>query len=421
MPSTDPHSPIIGDGPAYDAVIVGGSLAGCATAIQLGRAGLRVAVVEKQPDPKAFKRMCSHFIQASGVPALERLGLMEPIEAAGALRPRMHAWSKWGWVAAPPERAARGVNLRRSALDPLVRSTAAETPGVELMLGWSVEELLREGDTFTGVRARNREGEERELRARLTVGADGRDSKIAELSEVPVKTYPHNRIAYGGYFEGPAPKYSPDASIWFLDPHWAAAFPTDDNLTFYAAMPTKERLPEFKQDPEAALVQFLADIPEAPPIRESRVIDSEPVIGKIDMTNRMRKPVAPGLALIGDAALATDPLFGVGCGWAFQSAEWLSDSVRPALQGGESLEQGLERYRRRHRRELGGHAFFIHDYANGRKLNPAERFMYAAASRDPRSAELIDAFGTRQIRPQEFMPRMLPRAIAVNARHALTR
>ncbi|HWN73579.1 MAG TPA: NAD(P)/FAD-dependent oxidoreductase [Solirubrobacterales bacterium] len=419
MPTTDSPSPIIGDAPAYDAVVVGGSLAGCAAAIQLGRAGLRVAVVEKQPDPQAFKRMCSHFIQASGVPALERLDLLEPMEAAGALRPRVHAWTRWGWIEAPPERAGRGVNLRREVLDPMVRSIAAETPGVEMLLGWSAERMLRDGSTFAGVAVRNREGEERELRARLTVGADGRDSKIAELSEVPVKTYPHNRFAYGGYFEGPPPKHSPDASVWFMDPQWGAAFPTDSNLTFYAAMPTKDRLPEFKKDPEGAVVRFLADVPEPPPIRDSRVI--EPVVGKIDMTNRMRKPVAPGLALIGDAALATDPLFGVGCGWAFQSAEWLSDSVLPALQGGESLEQGLERYKRRHARELRGHAFFIHDYANGRRLNPAERLMFSAAARDPKSAEIFDRFGTRQIRPQEMMPRALPRAIAVNARHALAR
>jgi 2-polyprenyl-6-methoxyphenol hydroxylase-like FAD-dependent oxidoreductase len=419
MPSTDPHSPIIGDDAAYDAVIVGGSLAGCATAIQLGRAGLRVAVVEKQPDPGAYKRMCSHFIQASGVPAIERLGLLEPIEAAGGQRPRVRMWTRWGWIEAPPERAARGLNLRREVLDLLVRETAAATPGVEMLLGWSVERLLRRNGDFAGVGARNREGEERELRARLTVGADGRDSRVAELSEVPVKTYPHNRFAYGGYFEGGAPANAPDATVWFLDPQWCAAFPTDNDLTFYAAMPTKDRLAEFKAEPEAALVRFLSDVPEAPPIRAGRAI--EPVIGKIDMTNRMRKPVAPGLALIGDAALATDPLFGVGCGWAFQSAEWLAESLRPALQGDESMEQGLERYRRRHRRELGGHAFFIHDYATGRKLNPAERMMFSAAARDPKMATRFDAFGTRQVRPQQAMPGMMARAVAVNARHALAR
>jgi 2-polyprenyl-6-methoxyphenol hydroxylase-like FAD-dependent oxidoreductase len=403
----------------YDAVVVGASLAGCAAAIQLGRAGARVAVVEKQPDPQAYKRVCSHFIQASGIPALERLGLLEPMEAAGARRPQVHMWTKWGWIEAPSERAGRGVNLRREILDPMVRSTAAETPGVEMMLGWSAERLLREEGAFAGVAVRNPQGEERTIRARLTVGADGRDSRVAELSGVPVKTYPHNRVAYGGYFEGGAPPHSPDATAWFMDPQWGAGFPTDNDLTFYAAMPTKDRLPEFKRDPGRALVTFLADMPEGPPIREGRLVG--PVMGKIEMTNRMRRPTAPGLALIGDAALATDPLFGVGCGWAFQSAEWLSDSVGPALQGAEPLEKGLQRYRRRHAKELRGHAFFIHDYSTGRRFNPAERMAWSAAARDPKAATLLDAYGTRQIGPAQMVPRMLPRALAVNARHALAR
>ena len=410
MPSTDP---------TYDAVIVGASIAGCATAIQLGRSGLRVAVVEKQPDPQAYKRICSHFIQASGVPAIERLGLLEPIEAAGATRPRVHAWTRWGWVEAPPEQASRGINLRREVLDPMVRSAAAEAPGVELMLGWSAERLLRESGSFAGVAVRNPAGEERELRARLTVGADGRDSRIAELSEVPVKTSPNARFAYGGYFEGAAPANSPDATAWFLDPQWAAAFPTDENLTFYAAMPTKERLPEFKQDPAGALIKFLADVPEAPPIREGRLVDS--VMGKVDMTNRVRRPTAPGLALVGDAALAADPLFGVGCGWAFQSAGWLSDAVLPSLTGKEPLQKGLDRYRRRHAKELRGHIFFMHDYSKGRRFNPAERMMFAAAARDSRSATILDSYATRQIGPAQMLPRMVPRAIAVNTRHALAR
>lgn len=419
MPSTGSHSPIVGGDAAYDAVIVGGSLAGCATAIGLGRAGLRVALVEKQPDPQAFKRVCSHFIQASGVPAIERLGLLEPIEAAGGLRPQLNVWSRWGWIEPPKDPAARGINLRREVLDPMIRRVAAETPGVETMLGWSAERMLRKEGAFAGVAVRNREGEEREVRGRLTVGADGRESSIAELAEVPVKTFPHGRIAYGGYFDGGAPRHSPDAAIWFLDPHWGAAFPTDGGLTFYAAMPTKARLHEFKADPQGALVRFLADMPDGPPIHEGKMVG--PVLGKIDMTNRKRQVTAPGLALIGDAALATDPLFGVGCGWAFQSAEWLTDSIRPALAGETTLEEGLQRYRRRHARELGGHAFLIHDYATGRKFSAIERLMISAAARDPRTAARFEAVGSRRLRPQQALPRILPRAIAVNARHALAR
>jgi len=419
MPSTDPHSPIFSDGPAYDAVIVGASLAGCATAIGLGRAGLKVALVEKQPDPAAYKRTCSHFIQASGVPAIERLGLLEPIEAVGAARPRVHSWTRWGWITPPPDGGSRGINLRREVLDPLVRTTAAETPGVEMLLGWAAERLLREEGSFAGVAVRNPKGEERELRGRLTIGADGRDSRIAEWAEAPVKTYPNARFAYGGYFEDANPEQAPDAVVWFMDPQWAAAFPTDEGLTFYAAMPTKERLPDFKRDPQGALVDYLSLVPDPPPIRDGRSVGT--VFGKIDMTSRLRRPTAPGLALIGDAALAADPLFGVGCGWAFQSAEWLRESVEPALQGSEPLEDGLARYRRRHARELNAHSFFLHDYSTGRRFNPAERLLFSAATRDAKTADVLERFATRQIRPQEMLPRAVPRALAVNARHALAR
>jgi menaquinone-9 beta-reductase len=401
----------------YDAVIVGASLAGCATAIALGRAGASVALVEKRPDPAAFKRMCSHFIQASAVPALERLELLEPIMEVGGVRSKMRAWTQWGWIEAPDDEAREAVNLRRELLDPLIRETAAATRGVELMLGRSAERLIRDGEAVRGVVVSDTEGAETRLTAQLVVGADGRESRIAELAAVKTKTSPHGRFAYGAYFEGPPATADGTSTIWMLDPHWAAAFPTDSGLVFYAAMPTKERLPEFRKDPEGALISFVGDVPEAPPIRVSRKVSS--VLGKIEMPNKVRVPVAPGLALVGDAAMAVDPLFGVGCGWAFQSADWLAKSVVPALRGEEELKVGLGRYRRRHRRGLRGHASLINDYASGRRMNPGERLIFAAAARDQELAANFDAFGTRSIGPARFFASTMPRAVAVNARHAL--
>jgi flavin-dependent dehydrogenase len=417
MPDNDRAAALGSDSTDFDAVIVGASLAGCATAILLGRQGARVALVEKQPDPAAFKHVCSHFIQASAVPTIERLGLLEPIVAAGGVRSQVRAWTRWGWIEAPERQAGRSLNLRRELLDPLVREAAASTPGVELMLGRSAERLLSGDGTVRGVAVKDRAGEETELRAPLTVGADGRDSRIAELSGVRTRILPHNRLAYGAYFADALPPGAPGSSIWMLDPDWAAAFPTDRGLTFYAVMATKDRLPEFKRDPGEALVDFLAALPEAPPIRGGRLVGQ--VLGKVEMPNRMRTPTAPGLALVGDAALATDPLFGVGCGWALQSGEWLADSVAPSLRGVEPLADGLERYRRRHRRELRGHAFLIHDYATGRRLQPGERMLFAAAARDRRVAARFDELGTRRAKPGRTLARAMPRAIAVNARHAI--
>jgi len=121
----------------------------------------------------------------------------------------------------------------------------------------------------------------------------------------------------------------------------------------------------------------------------------------------------------GDAWLATDPLFGVGCGWAFQSAEWLADSVGPALRGAEPLERGLKRYRRRHRRGLRLHAAQIHDYADGRRFTFPERLVMEAAASDPEIATRFDAFATRQVTPVRALATIVPRALAFNARRVL--
>lgn len=405
----------------YDAVVVGASLAGCTSAIMLGRAGARVALVEQRPDVNAFKRICSHYIQGSAVGTLERVGLLEPMLDAGGVRSRGHLWTRYGWIDPQPDsRVPAGVNLRREVLDPLIRRMAGETPGVQTTLGRTVTELVLEDGKVSGVQARTADGQTLTMRAPLVVGADGRDSRVAKLAGVRTKTVAHGRFVYAGYFEGPAPAHAPDASLWFLDPHMAAVFPTDQGMALYAAMPTKDKLGEFRSDPAKALVDFVAAVPDAPPIRASRLV--EPVLGKLDMTNVAHAVTAPGLALVGDAALAIDPLWGVGCGWAFQSAEWLADSVAPALadgsaRSGAGLERGLKRYRRRHALGLRGHAAMIYDYAGGRKFNAGERMLFAAAARDKRLARTFEAFGTRSIGPARMFASTLPRALLVNARH----
>jgi menaquinone-9 beta-reductase len=404
-------------GEDYDAVVVGASLAGCASAIMLAREGARVALVEQRPDPDAYKKICSHYIQASAVASLERLGLLEPMMGAGAVRSRVRLHTPWGIIEPSEESSVpSGVNLRRSVLDPLIREMAAQTPGVELILGHSVQELLRDGGVVCGALARNTSGQELRLRSTLLVGADGRGSRVAKLAGVPSKSVRHGRAAYGGYFEGPPPEGSPHASFWLLDPDMAAAFPTDNGLTFYAAMPVKEHADAFREDPGKALVEMLDRLPGGPPIRASRLI--QPPQGKLDMTNVANAPAAPGLALVGDAALAIDPLWGVGCGWALQSAGWLADSVSPALQGSEPLPAALKRYRRAHSRALRGHAMMIYDYAGGRKFNAPERFLFSTAVHDERTAEVMEAFGTRSIGPMQMLARGVPLATMARVRRS---
>ena len=143
-------------------------------------------------------------------------------------------------------------------------------------------------------------------------------------------------------------------------------------------------------------------------------------MGVVEYPNLVRHVFKPGLALIGDAALCLDPLWGIGCGWAFQSAEWLVDAVGTSWRNPDELDRSLASYGRRHRRELAGHEFLISDYSTGRGFNLIERLMFSAAARDPACADHFVAFGSRCIGVTAFLsPSAVARAIWVNATHAM--
>jgi flavin-dependent dehydrogenase len=241
------------------------------------------------------------------------------------------------------------------------------------------------------------------------VAADGRDSTLARLARVPARIRPHNRFAYFAYWQGVrSPK--DQARLWLLDPDAAAVFPNEDGLTVIATVFHKRRLAEFRADPEAAYKQMLDRLPDGPDLAAAE--RASKLIGKLEMPNAMRPAARPGIAFVGDAALATDPLFGVGCGWAFQSAEWLVQETRSALLDKGDLDRALDRYRRAFRRRLGPHHMQIADYSTGRPLRRNERMAFRAAARDPVVAAAVEEVVTRRRGAGRLLdPRLLQRVL----------
>jgi 2-polyprenyl-6-methoxyphenol hydroxylase-like FAD-dependent oxidoreductase len=405
----------------YDVAIVGASIAGCAAAALYGRRGARVALVERNADPIAHKSVCTTFIQASATPVLERLGVVPSLDAAGAVRNEIEIWTRWGWIRPKLDDgysgARYGYNVRRETLDPMLRALAVATPGVELIAGASPSALSSDGRRFTGMVVRDRAGDERELRTGLVVGADGRGSRVARLAGIAARTRPHGRIAYFAHYRDVGLPSGMRSQMWVLEPDIAYVFPHDDGVTILAAVPVRDKLPAFRADPQGSLERAFDGLPHEPSLTGARLVSK--VIGKLDMTNTSRPAAAPGIAFIGDAAMASDPLWGVGCGFALQSAEWLVDCTADAVgAGGEQLDAALARYRRKHRRALAGHHFVMNDYAGGRPLNLIERTMFAAAARDDDMARHFYDNGSRQIGPLQFLsPPAVARAVWVNARH----
>ncbi len=156
--------------PEYDVAIVGASIAGCTAAIFFARNGARVALIERDPDPAAFKKICTHLIQPSATPTIERLGLADAIEAAGGVRNEIEAFTRWGWIVPPPTRnttrPAYGYNIRRETLDPMVRKRAIATPGVDFIPGFTARELLVSKNRISGVLIHGAHGLQKEIEAR---------------------------------------------------------------------------------------------------------------------------------------------------------------------------------------------------------------------------------------------------------------
>ncbi len=250
----------------YDAVVVGASAAGCTAATLYARQGLKVALVDRESSPDYYKKICNHFIQPFAVHTFKRLGIVDALEAAGALRNGdIRVYTRWGLIHATPDSRSthqpHGYNIRRLKLDPMLRAMAAGTAGVDFMPGLTARQLLAHNGRFSGVVLDNKQGQTQEIRARVVVGADGRNSRIAAASGVRTNVKPNNRFCYYAYYVN----FSfPSQMIWFNEPNWIYAFPNDDGVTVLCSYIHKRHLPDFKRDLKTSFRGLYQGLPNGP-------------------------------------------------------------------------------------------------------------------------------------------------------------
>jgi flavin-dependent dehydrogenase len=391
----------------FDVAVVGASVAGCTTARLFAQTGASVALIERRHDPAAFKVVCTHAILPPATTTIERLGLAPLLVERGALRTQAEFWTPFGGWFGLPDDVPDGWGVTRRTLDPMLRDLAVNTPGVESFPGWTATRVLANHTRPAGVEIEHRSRRTQVIRARLLVGADGRNSTVARLTGVPGRVRPHNRFFYFAYWRGVTPATTSNR-LWLFDPDCAAQFPNEDDLTVLVASYHRSRLAEVRADPEGSYMRHLASLPDGPDLSDAERVSR--LIGKLEVPNVIRPAAKPGIAFVGDAALATDPLFGVGLTFAFQSAEWLVDETSGALGGGHELDDALRRYRRKFAWRLGPHHLQIADYATGRKTRRLERLAFRKAPTDPQLTVAMSEVLTRECSPLRlFDPRVTAR------------
>ncbi len=312
----------------YDVGIVGASVSGCVTATLLARQGARVLLVDRIASEQSYKTACTHFIQAGALPAIERIGLKEELDRAGAVPTTIDAWTPWGWVQPRPGPSTgippHGYNIRRQTLDPLLRRLAAQTPGVEVALGWKLERLGSENGALDTLHLRHRDGRTRQARVRLVIGADGRDSAVAKQARVPCWRAPNNRVAYFAQYAD-LPLEGGSCRMWFLNPDGAAAFATDGGITVLSAMLARDHAALLAADLEQRFDRFFARLPWAPSVNQATRVSK--VIGRRDMTTITRPPAWAGSR--SSAMLPPPPIHSRASAWAGRSSRPRSWSKAP--------------------------------------------------------------------------------------------
>jgi flavin-dependent dehydrogenase len=326
----------------YDAIIVGARCAGSPTAMLLARKGHRVLVLDRDTFPSDI--MSTHFIQPNGVQALERWGLLDALVASGC--PRLDGiTARIGDLVAPKPPGPPPVAYcpRRTVLDKILVDAAREA-GAEVREGVSVQELLRDGERVTGVRARSRDGATFTEEARVVIGADGMHSMVARAVDAPeYNTHEAMNCGYYSYWSGieiDGAHLCLNGKTGFL------AFPTNDDMVCVALMRPLSDFHEFRTDIDGHFKRYAS---EALPEIGSQLAGAkreEKYIGTADTRNYFRKPYGPGWALVGDAGYHRDPVTGLGIADAFRDAELLANALDEGFSGRAPLEESLASYER---------------------------------------------------------------------------
>src|SRR5215207_6884939 len=328
-------------------VIAGCGPAGAMLGLLLARAGVAVTVLEKHGD--FLRDFRGDTIHPSTIEILDELGLAErflalPHSEVSSLTARTPAGvdidfsfrrlkTRFPFIAFVPQ---------WDFLD-FITDEAGRYPGFRLQMNAEVVDLIQEHGVVRGLTYRDARGEHA-VRARLTVGADGRGSRTREAAGLRViATSPPMDVLWfrlsrrRGEPETIAMRSGPGKAAILIDRHeyWQIGYiiPKWDADKLHAA-----GLPAFRR----TLAELIPDVAD----RVDEIQEWEQVKLLTVRSDRLARWYTRGYLAIGDAAHAMSPVAGVGINLAIQDAVVAANVLWEPLRRGRISTRDLAKVQR---------------------------------------------------------------------------
>ena len=309
----------------YQAVVVGAGLVGAATALALGRKGLRVALVERtppvQPDANwdariyAISPASQRFLQAIGAWQALDPSRVQPVyrmDVAGDTRGALRL-----------DAYASGTShlahiLESGRLQHALWHTLAASGSVDVIAPATIHTLERDGDDTRLALA-----DGRTLTTQLVIGADGAHSRIRDWAGLTATTTPYDQHGVVANFECER-AHRGTAYQWFFAGEVLAWLPLPGTRVSMVWSMASSRAAELLALDADALSQTVQTAGHDA-LGRLRVL-AAPKAFPLQLL-RAHSTVTAGVVLVGDAAHGVHPLAGQGVNLGLADAEALADAL----------------------------------------------------------------------------------------------
>lgn len=337
--------------PDYDAIIVGGRVAGSTLAARLGRYGLRVLLLERGEFPSLPAVSCP-IIYSPTMKLLDEIGADETAYARNT--PKIHhmvtiADTYMSKVLIP---AAHGRDyayaVDRARFDSALWETALQYPTVEGRQNFAVTDVLVEDGQAVGIMGKPKNGETERITARLVIGADGRFGIVARKMQAEdrdkIETQPTS--IYYAYWRDVVPLDEQGASAAAYDAPGRYGYLVMDSADGQTVVAVEGRSDEI--DPAGTDIEtFYTRLLRRNPKVWARLNAAERITtvrGMRNIGNCYRQPGGAGWALVGDAYFQKDPLDGQGIYDAVITSKILAQKIRRWFKNELTWDEVLAKY-----------------------------------------------------------------------------